>query len=263
MKTIAIITDFGNKDNFVGVMKAVMLSINPSLRFIDITHQVYPHNIKEAAFILLKSYRFFPRNTIFLVVVDPTVGTKRHPIAIKTNNYYFVGPDNGVLYPAASEDKIKRIALLNRKEFFIKNISSTFHGRDIFAPVAAYLTKKSFTKIGEEIKEIRKLTFPEPYTAKNYLIGNILYIDNFGNIVTNIKKEKLTSFAKNNRFTAYIRKKTIRNFYDAYDKAKVNLPFFIEGSFGYLEVSLNQKRADRYFGITDYSRYPLIRIKRK
>ncbi len=263
MRTIAIITDFGNKDNFAGVMKAVMLSVNPSLRFIDITHQVYPHNIKEAAFILLKSYRFFPRNTIFLVVVDPAVGTKRHPIAIKTANYYFVGPDNGVLYPAASEDKIKRIALLNKKKFFTRNVSSTFHGRDIFAPVAAHLTKKSFTKIGEKIKKIRKLTFPEPHTANNFLIGHILYIDNFGNMVTNIKKEELVSFTKKKKFTAYIKRKAIKNLYDAYDNARADLPFFIEGSFGYLEVSLKQRRADRYFGITDCSNHPLIKIKRK
>ncbi len=264
MKIIAILTDFGNKDNFVGIMKAVMLSINPNLNFIDITNQISPHNIREAAFVLLKSYYFFPKNTIFLVVVDPTVGTERKPIVIRTRNYYFVGPDNGVLYPAASKDKIEEIIWLNRKELFCKNISSTFHGRDVFAPIAAYLTKKILlTKMGKRIKRIKELVFPQVCFSKDTLIGRIIYIDNFGNIVTNIKKNDLFSFIKSNKFIAYLKRRTISNIYSSYGEAPVNIPFFIEDSFGYLEISFKQKRADKYFGVKNNIYKDLsIKIKR-
>jgi hypothetical protein len=250
MKTIAILTDFGLKDNFVGVMKAVILKINPKVNLVDITHEISPQNIKEAAFLLLKSYSYFPKGSVFLVVVDPGVGSKRRPIAIKTKNYYFVGPDNGILSLAAINDGVKEIVHLKNKRFFLKEVSSTFHGRDIFAPVSAYLSKGvTLAYLGEKIKEICKLELPSFKREKDKLVAEIIYIDRFGNLITNISKEVFFDFIKNKKFIAYLKNKKIKNFFSSYQDATDNLPFFIEGSFSYLEIALKNKSAFEYFSL--------------
>ncbi|MCM8787922.1 MAG: SAM-dependent chlorinase/fluorinase [Candidatus Omnitrophica bacterium] len=252
MRIISLLTDFGLKDNFVGVVKAVILSINKDVEIVDITHQILRHNIYEASFLLLNSFRFFPKGTIFLVVVDPGVGSSRYPIAIKTRNYYFVGPDNGVLSLAAEKDFIEKIVILEDEKYFLKNISSTFHARDIFAPVAAYISKKiPINKFGKKLDTIKKIEIPSIKMTKDFIYAKIIYQDNFGNLVTNLKKVELLEFLKNADFVAILNNKRIYKIYNCYSQAKDSEPFFIEGSFSFLEIAIKNKSAANFFRIKD------------
>lgn len=251
MKAIALITDFGLEDNYVGVMKGVMLGINSKVRFIDISHSISSYNVKEAAFLLAGSFSYFPKNTVFLVVVDPGVGSARKPIAIKTKNYYFVGPDNGVLSVAAGADGIEKVAILRNKRYFLPASSFTFHGRNIFSPVAAYLSKNiTFSSLGENLKKIEKIEISKPNIKEGILEGEIIYVDKFGNLVTNIKKGQLKKILGKN-FIGILKNKKIKRIVSCYEKGNPNEPFLIDGGFGYLEISLKNKSARKYFGIKD------------
>ena len=251
MKTIALITDFGLKDNFVGVMKGVIISMNFGVRIVDITHNVEIANVQEAAFLLLKSYCYFPHRTIFVAVVDPEVGSKRKAIGIETKHYFFIGPDNGVLSPAVRHDGIKRIVHLNNEKLFLWNRPSTFHGRDIFASCAGHLSKsKNINTLGSSLKTLQALDFPVPRLKKNVLEGQIIYIDRFGNLVTNITKKELDDFLSGKQLMAHIGDKKIRRIKKFYaDNKDDNEAFFIEGGFSLLEVSLNKRSAQDYFKI--------------
>lgn len=248
MNIVAVLTDFGEKDNYVGVMKGVILNINPKVKLVDITHQVNPGNYKEAGFLLYKTYNFFPKKTIFLVVVDPGVGSQRLALAVKTKNYYFVGPDNGALAVAAENDGIQKIIELKNKKYFLKNISSTFHGRDIFAPVTAFISKGvNMDNLGKPAKTMQKLTLPLPKIKNRVLTGEVIYIDHFGNLITNIKKEHLLDFLERREFTVYLNRKKIFKLHNFYSQAKNREPFLIEGGFSLLEISLRNRSAKEYF----------------
>ncbi|TRM88577.1 hypothetical protein DJ526_08670 [Sulfolobus sp. A20-N-G8] len=195
---IAILTDFGVGDNYNGVMEGVIKKINPEVEIIYISGNVKSFSIFSGAYLLYTSYNYFPKNTIFLVVVDPGVGTERKPIIIKTKNYIFVGPDNGVMYPAAINDGITKIIhITNKKLYLTSKISNTFHGRDIFSPVAAFIsTNISIEIFGNEIKsdQIQRMDFS--YQIRdNKICGTILYIDHFGNIAISIPGELLLQHA--------------------------------------------------------------------
>jgi len=239
-----LLTDFGLKDNYVGVMKAVLLKINPRLNLVDITHEVASHDIFEASFLLLKSFKFFPKGTVFLVVVDPGVGSQRAAIAIKTENYYFVGPDNGVLSLAARSDGIKKIISLTNRKFFLKELSSTFHGRDIFSPCAAYISKRfPLREFGKALPKIKSIGLPGPLIKKNRLYGEIIFVDKFGNLVTNITRDIFLKFIKKRKFSLHIKSKAVKKLYRFYRQAEGGEPFLCEGSFGFLEISLNNRSA--------------------
>ncbi|MCM8824201.1 MAG: SAM-dependent chlorinase/fluorinase [Candidatus Omnitrophica bacterium] len=248
MRVIGLLTDFGYKDNYVGVMKAVILNINPKVNIVDITHSVTSHSVSEGAFLLWKSYRFFPKDSIFLVVVDPGVGSQRRAIAVKTKNYYFVGPDNGVLYLAVKEDSLKKIVSLDNKNYFLKYVSSTFHGRDVFSSIVGYISKGVDIEIlGKKNSDMESLEISKPLISKDRIKGEIIYIDNFGNIVTNITKDDFLSVFKNKKFIASLNGRNFSEIYDCYNYAPKRKPFFIEGSFSYLEVSLKESSASKYF----------------
>lgn len=246
MKTIALLTDFGLSDNFVGVIKGVILRINPRVRLVDISHAVTAHDIPQAAFLLKSSYRYFPEGTVFLVVVDPGVGAKRRPLIIRSRNYLFVGPDNGCLSPAAAKDGIKRIIAIENKRYFLQPLSHTFHGRDIFAPVAAQLARgKNLRLFGRPLKSIRQLELPQPEIRKNTLRGEIIYIDRFGNLVTNIEQSLFKRFTRDKRFKIRIKDSSIDNVVSSYQAAKPGAPLAVFGGFGNLEISLNQGSAEK------------------
>lgn len=248
MKTIALLTDFGHKDSYVGVMKGVIASINPGVRVVDISHEVRAGDIAEAAFLLSKSYCYFPKKTIFLVVVDPGVGSMRKAIAVETKNYYFVGPDNGVLSIAAQSDSIERIVQLKNKKYFLDTISSTFQGRDVFAPVSAFLSKGvSPQKCGVRINTINTIRMAHPTIQGSVLRGKILYVDHFGNMVTNIKKEMFLAFLGKKAFTASLNKRKTTKLYRHYSQAQGREPFLIEGGFSLLEISRRNASAQKYF----------------
>lgn len=191
-RIIALLTDFGAEEHYNGVMKGVILKINNNASIVDLVTSAKSYSIKDAAFQLWASYKYFPEGTIFLIVVDPGVGTSRQPVAIKTKNYYFVGPDNGVLYPAANEDGIEKTIKIVSEKVILKNRNGTFDGRDIFAPAAAYLSlEKPIETLGEPTNLIEKYSFPIPEINKKIIKATVLHVDKFGDVVLNIKKEHI------------------------------------------------------------------------
>lgn len=248
MAVIALLTDFGLSDNFPGVMKAVILNINPRVNLVDISHNIPAQDIPTAAFLLKGSYKYFPPKTIFVTVVDPGVGSQRKPVIIKSRNYFFVGPDNGVLSLAAEDDGFKRAVMLENKKYFLKPLSHTFHGRDIFAPAAGYLSKgKALNSFGGPIKSIERLNITQPLKTKNTLRGKIIYIDRFGNLITNIEQGLFRKFTGKNKFRIKIKNKTLNFIAKSYQQVRPGNPLAIFGSFGFLEISLNCGSAKDYF----------------
>jgi len=243
---ITLLTDFGLKDPYVASMKGVILSINPQCTLVDITHQVNSHDIKEGAFILAQAYSNFPKGTIHLSVVDPEVGSARKPILIVTKNYFFVGPDNGLFTFALKGETVKQAVVLTNQKFFLSEISSTFHGRDIFAPVAAYLSlgvkPESF---GPSIKSSREISFPHPAMKQGKLIGEIVHVDAFGNLVSNIDRKSLLQFSKGRPFVIKIEKRTMRGLKKGYWEGTKDELMALIGSGGFLEMSVREGNAQK------------------
>lgn len=184
---IALLTDFGLTDIYVGVMKGVMRAIDPQAQFVDITHAIQPQNVRQAAFALLNSYRYFPEETVFLVVVDPGVGSNRKPIAVQAGKRLFVAPDNGVLSYVLQEMRDAVIVELNNPAYQLETVSSTFHGRDIFAPAAAHLSRGvALLALGTPLLDA--VTLPEPRldVQDGRIGGEVMHIDHFGNVTTSI-----------------------------------------------------------------------------
>ena len=243
---ITLLTDFGLKDPYVASMKGVILSINPQCTLVDITHQVSPYDIKEGAFILAQAYSTFPKGTIHLSVVDPGVGSPRKPILFVTKNYFFIGPDNGLFTFALKREKLKKVIALGKMEFFLPEVSPTFHGRDLFAPVAAHLSfgiaPESF---GRVIKSWNEISFPEPVLRQEKLIGEVVHIDTFGNLVCNIDYKNLLKFSKSRPFVIKIRKRTMRGLKKGYWEGRKDEPMALIGSGGYLEISIREGNAQK------------------
>lgn len=237
---IALLTDFGTKDYFVGAMKGVVLSINPDAQIVDITHDIEPQNIRSAGFTLANCYRDFPQKTIFVSVVDPGVGSDRRAVVVETKSYYFVAPDNGLLsFVLANETDFRAFELTN-PNYFRPNVSQTFHGRDIFAPVAAWLsTGIDIKEFGREVSDIIRFEISSPNRiSDNEIEAEIIYIDHFGNVITNLKSNDLTE-----RFTVEINNQKIETHQTNYAQAKANELFTIWGSAEYLEIVAYQNSA--------------------
>ncbi len=248
---IAILTDFGYRDHYVGVMKGVIAKIAPDAPVIDITHGVPPQSIVAGAIGLRESWRFFPKRTVFLVVVDPGVGTVRLPIAIETRaGARFVGPDNGVLALAAEDAGIKRSVVLESARHRLPRASSTFHGRDIFAPAAAYLAAGTrLGALGPDLARIEPLNLPQPDATGDRVRGEIIYIDAFGNLVSNITRENIarlrTSFP-GQQVSVRIAKGAPMKIFNTYGDAPSDAILATFGSFELLEIAMrNGNAADR------------------
>lgn len=247
---ISLLTDFGTKDHYVASMKGTILSINPQCTLIDITHHVSPHDIREGAFILANAYSFFPKGTIHLSVVDPGVGSPRRPILIETYNYLFVGPDNGLFTFALKREKVKKVVVLTNQKFFLSQVSTTFHGRDLFAPVAAYLSLGAKTnEFGHELNSWVELDFEKPKIRRGKLIGEILHIDAFGNLISNINEEKLFHFVKDHSFVNRIGGRAIQGLKKGYWEGNRNEPMAIIGSGGFLEISVREGNAQKRLNV--------------
>jgi S-adenosylmethionine hydrolase len=248
MKTpiVTLLTDFGTKDYYVASMKGVILGINPRCTLVDITHEVSPQNIMEGAFLLTGACSYFPRGTIHIAVVDPGVGSPRKPILIETKNYFFIGPDNGLLTLAARKYGIRQAIVLTNKEYFLSEVSATFHGRDIFAPVAGHLslgcTPSSF---GKRAKHWVTLDLSKPKIKGDTLTGEIVHIDRFGNLIGNIGKEELSRFIKGGSFLIRAGEKTIKGLKKGYYEGKKNELIALFGSGGYLEISVREGNAQK------------------
>ncbi len=197
MSIVTLTTDFGARDWFVGTMKGVILDINPRARIVDLTHEIPAGDVRAGAFALAASCRFFPPGTVHAAVVDPGVGSERKAIAVQTANYFFVGPDNGLLSWALATEQIKAIHTLANDKYFLKPVSQTFHGRDIFAPVAAHLSRGvPIQKLGPALKGLVRLNWPQPKQSRRAVRGEIVYLDRFGNAITNIDAVALRTLGK-------------------------------------------------------------------
>lgn len=193
---IVLLTDFGLQDHYVGVTKGAILSLTPNATIVDLCHGVEPQNILQAAILLEISYAFFPKGSIFVCVVDPGVGTSRQLVGVKTAHYYFLGPDNGILTLALAHEDKSEIRILENKKLYGRQMpSATFHGRDILAPIAAHLSKKtsSFSNLGRRLSKLKPLKFPRVRKSEKSLQGEILFFDHFGNAVTNIRQKDATA----------------------------------------------------------------------
>jgi len=256
---ITLTTDFGTDDAYVAAMKGIILDINPGARIVDICHAISPQNISQAAFILSTAYRFFPERTIHLVVVDPGVGTERRAIILRTPQFDFVAPDNGVLsgviapflkewpHPGQVQATLPpelEAVCLTRPEFWRSPVSPTFHGRDIFAPVAARLSLGlAPQKFGEAIKSITVTPEHRPHRqSADTIVGRILHIDHFGNLITNFKGEDLPE----KPFVIEAGRSSISELSRTYEEGEGLLALI--GSSGYLEIAVKGGSARDFLG---------------
>lgn len=260
---ITLTTDFGYKDPFVGIMKGVVLKINPLAKIVDITHDISPHNIREAALTIGMSFSYFPPKTIHVVVVDPAVGSGRRPILVVTDHHYFIGPDNGVfsmVYNSGSETM--EVINITAGHYFIQSKGSTFHGRDIFAPTAAWLTKGvSITNFGDHIDDYVSLPIPTPaLPTRNTLEGEVIYTDRFGNAITNIKSEDISKLERSTiggKLKVVLKGKQVP-LVDYYSQAEDKGLYSLINSFGYIELFIYRGNASSTFNINIGDRVEVV-----
>ncbi|MBI4462654.1 MAG: SAM-dependent chlorinase/fluorinase [Acidobacteria bacterium] len=253
-RIVTLLTDFGGADYYVGAMKGVILNINPEATIIDITHELIPHDILDAAFTLAQTYRYYPPRTIHLVVVDPGVGTQRRPILAVGDNHYFIAPDNGVLSFIYGQQERVAVREISAHHYFLSPVSQTFHARDVFAPVAAYLSKGlEPNQFGEEITDFVRLQMPktQALNAKSFK-GIVLKVDRFGNAITNISAGDVPALFEEAppAFKLKAGQQEISKLVRAYAEGAQNEVFAILGSSGYLELATNRGGAAKLLGVT-------------
>jgi S-adenosylmethionine hydrolase len=244
-KIITLTTDFGLKDPYVAEMKAAILQICPEAILVDITHEIEKFNVRMGAFILSCAAGYFPKGTVHVAVVDPFVGTRRRPIMLETRRGFFVGPDNGVLLLAAERDGIENCREIANKSLMLPEISNTFNGRDIFAPVAAYLANGMEAKeIGPELSKIVKPVFTKVTKEESGVSGEILHLDNFGNIITNITRAHISQLDYNDWLEIRLARRKLKfKLRKTYGEVQRNEFLALIGSHGYLEIAVNQGSA--------------------
>jgi S-adenosylmethionine hydrolase len=260
---ITLTSDFGHKDPFVGIMKGVILNINPFVNIVDITHEISPQNILEAAITIEMSFETFPYKTIHVVVVDPGVGSVRRPILVITDHYYFIGPDNGVFSQIYRfKNETLSVVHITSEHYFMPGRSSTFHGRDIFAPVAAWLSRGiDSSKFGDPINDYVSINVPVPVIQEENIVeGEVIYIDHFGNAATNIKAQTIENILKNKtgrRLKVLVKGKEVP-FKNYYADAEGPGLYSLINSFGYLEFFVFRGNASSDFGIAVGEKVELI-----
>lgn len=246
---ITITTDFGSADTFVGSMKGVILSIQPDAEIIDITHKVMPYDLLDGALAIGQAYKYFPPRTIHLVVVDPGVGTERRPLLVTAGQHYFVAPDNGVLSMVYQREETLAVRYITAEHYFLQPVSNTFHGRDIFAPVAAWLSKNGQSaSFGEEITDFVRFTLPKAKAAGNGVKGVVLRADNFGNLLTNLTPEDMPQVLAGSNFKMRVGTAQISRLAETFGNGAPNEPVLILGSSGFFEVAVNRGNAAKATG---------------
>jgi len=248
-KIITLTTDFGLKDPYVAEMKAAILGICPNAAIIDITHEIEKFSIRMGAYVLASAVPYFPKGTIHVAVVDPGVGTQRRPILIQTQQGFFIGPDNGLLILAAEHQGISRIHEITNSRFMLPRVSSTFHGRDVFAPAAAHLANGvQPTEFGPEIRDAVKPAFTKVTLRKDVLVGEVLHVDNFGNIMTNISEKEIARIRMKDVVNVELTNHKLKlKLCKAYGEATPQEPLALIGSHNYLEIAINQGNAAAEF----------------
>lgn len=247
--TIAILTDFGYSDAYVGAMKGVISSINPDANIIDLTHGITRHGVREAAFVLKTAFEYFPPGTIFLAVIDPGVGGSREALAAKAGEYYFVAPNNGLISYVLAERKLEKAVDVSESEYALPNASRTFHGRDIFAPAAARLSLGAdIDDLGSEIssEKIVRLTPPKLEIERSQITGEAIYIDTFGNIITSIPQ---TTISESEKVEINVKDRIISGVSKTFSDASEGELLAYIGSVGYLEIAVRNGNAARLLDV--------------
>jgi len=252
-RIVTFTTDFGLNDPFVGIMHGVVLNIHPETPIVDISHAVPSYDVLNGALTIAQAYRYFPRSTVHVVVVDPGVGSRRRPIIAETGDYVFVAPDNGVLSLVESQEPKFSVRHVTAERYFLRSVSQTFHGRDIFAPVAGWLSNGvAPAEFGPEISDNVRLTVPVvERIAENHLRGSVLKVDKFGNLITNISAQEVPAMfgATAPPFSLTIAGQTIGRLCRSYAEGGEGELFVIVGSSGFLEIAANKASAGETLGL--------------
>ncbi len=240
MSVITLLTDFGHRDAFVGTMKGVILGICPEARIVDLSHGITPQRIEEGAFILRTAYPYFPDGTVHVAVVDPGVGGQRRALVVETPEYRFVGPDNGLFAHVFARETDLRVISVTETRFMLPRVSNTFHGRDVFAPVAAHLTLgRSVTDFGPEIDDYHTGSITEPSVHGGGITGHVLHIDRYGNIITDIGESLFLETTREKRFQIRLAGLSLDRVCASYDEAEGGTALAILDSAGLLEIAVN------------------------
>lgn len=247
MKLVSLTTDFGLKDPYVAQLKAVLLTVCPDAVIVDVTHEIEKYNVPMGGIILASTARFFPEGSIHVGVVDPGVGGPRRPIIMETERSIFVGPDNGILSMAAEQEGVKHVFEITEKKYMRREVSRTFHGRDVFAPVAGHLANGvKPMSVGKEVKHYTSLQIPRPTVKRGLIRAQVLYVDSFGNVITNVKNTdlKYAGLRVNDEVKVKIKSKTVKaSCKETYWEAEPGKPVLVLGSQGFMEIALREGSA--------------------
>lgn len=247
---ITLITDFGNTDAYIAMMKGVILSINKDAVVVDITNSINTGSIFQAGRILKETYVYFPEGTVHVAVVDPGVGSQRKLMAFEVNNHFFVGPDNGLFWPILETADNPVVVELTEEKYFLKHISRTFHGREVFAPVAAHIsTGLEVKQLGEPLTDPVTISMPHPHVSDNTLFGEAIRVDNFGNIITNISDTDLIEFIRGSTALIRIGDLKIEGLSRIYTDVEEGELIAVLNSSDLLEIAVNMGRASEYIGM--------------
>jgi S-adenosylmethionine hydrolase len=248
---VTLTTDYGTNDHLVGVLKGVILKINPEVTIIDITHEVTPFDLLDGALAITSAYAYFPPRTIHVVVVDPGVGTERRPLLVSGQNQYFIAPDNGVLSGVYEKEQNFTVRHLTSEHYFLQPVSKTFHGRDIFAPAAGWLSKHwQPASMGEDIKDFKRFAMPRPKEGDGMLKGVVLKVDGFGNLITNIRAEDLSPDSlEKGEVKLQAGNHPVTRLVPTFASGNAGEPIAYIGSNGYVEIAVNRGNAAKTLGI--------------
>ena len=248
---ITLTTDYGTNDHLVGVLKGVILKINPDVQIVDITHGVTPFDLLDGATAIANAYSYFPPRTIHVVVVDPGVGTERRPLIVSGQNQYFLAPDNGVLSGVFEKEQTFLVRHLTAEHYFLHPVSKTFHGRDVFAPVAGWLSKNwQPGSMGEEITDFKRFALPRPKEADGLLKGVVLKVDSFGNLITNFREEDLPAGAiEKGAINLQVGGHAVSKLVPTFALGNAGEAIAYLGSSGNLEIGVNKGSASKTLGL--------------
>jgi S-adenosyl-L-methionine hydrolase (adenosine-forming) len=248
---ITLTTDYGTNDHLVGVLKGVILRINPDVQIVDITHGVTPFDLLDGATTIANAYPYFPPRTIHVVVVDPGVGTERRPLIVSGQNQYFLAPDNGVLSGVYEKEQNFVVRHLTAEHYFLHPVSKTFHGRDVFAAVAGWLSKNwQPGSMGEEITDFKRFALPRPKEADGLLKGVVLKVDSFGNLITNFREEDLPAVAiEKGVINLQVGSHAVSKLVPTFAHGAAGEAIAYVGSSGNLEIGVNKGSASKTLGL--------------
>jgi S-adenosylmethionine hydrolase len=243
---IVLMTDFGTADAYAGILKGVIARIAPAIPVMDLTHEIPPFDILQGAFALSRSYAFYPTGSVFVAVVDPGVGSSRKPILAETEHFNFIAPDNGLLTLVLDLEKPQRVICLDNPRYHLTQVSETFHGRDIFSPVAAHLANGiPVGELGSPLKDYARLSECFPRKENGRMIGRVISTDRFGNCLTNVARATVEAHLKKNkpRLKLKGRKKVLQTWVHHYSEGPKGKPLLLWSSSGFLEIAFREGNA--------------------